>query len=762
VLAAPPAGEGFPAGSYTPFGYLDNPHHTWDLHQSGVLRSVPPVGFALYFPAGPGGYFDFRHNFIYQVTLRLGFRLNGRVLYNEADFENAGVQISSSYHSKNILAFHFSVSDSSVEAVFFQNGEDGLASLVTVHNSGSEELEAGLSAVQTVQFGPPDWWGRDGIAGACEKESNLVVLRSFAAGPVFALSADIRALRLWVAPGNPNVRELIEGRAEAAQSATSYYPDPLLGGLICSLKVPAQAAKQCGFYLARGVDLRKAVAETARGQTEARAVLSEKRAEDDRFWSHAPRLEGDFPSHWKNAWVYDFETLRTMVRRPIGVYRHPWDAMQIQAPRNVLAETSIDMWTLSYADSEAAKAVLLGQFEDAIEPNVPCMREDGAMNMVATDGSECGTALQWCYPFFCIHSVYLRTLDRQWVHRLYPSLTAYLEWTLKNRRDRDGFIVAKCSWETGMDASKRFLINQPTGGEQIDFVRIAELQAAMSQAAQIMQEYAVILGQNEDAARWQSLAALYARKSQALWFGDWFYDLDARTGKPIMIPAHREITQAGPVMCGVATPDQVRTMIPKMREYEANQKYWLEWPSQVLPYVESMWFAGEREFLSRVLDKIVERVYSSMDRRAAEPEKKLGWPGVSCEMWGLTGARGGECYGWGATLPAHIIRSFFGFREAESSRKRTFLLGPNIPDRLAGAAKTFVLRNLQYRGQTFDFCLQFETASRLTVTIGPVPWSTSHPITVTDGNRKPVAVTNTSGGASFRATNHFPYLVEWS
>jgi hypothetical protein len=127
---APPASEGFPAGSYTPFGYLDNPHHTWDLHQSGVLRSVPPVGFGIYFPAGPGGYFDFRHNSIYQVTLRLGFRLNGRVLYNEADFANAGVQISSSYHSKNIVAFHFAISDSSVEAAFFQNSEDVLASLV--------------------------------------------------------------------------------------------------------------------------------------------------------------------------------------------------------------------------------------------------------------------------------------------------------------------------------------------------------------------------------------------------------------------------------------------------------------------------------------------------------------------------------------------------------------------------------------------------------------------------------------------------------
>ena len=53
-----PGAEGeFPRGSYTPYGYLDNPYHCWALHQSGVLRSVPPIGFAWYYPAAPGGYF---------------------------------------------------------------------------------------------------------------------------------------------------------------------------------------------------------------------------------------------------------------------------------------------------------------------------------------------------------------------------------------------------------------------------------------------------------------------------------------------------------------------------------------------------------------------------------------------------------------------------------------------------------------------------------------------------------------------------------
>src|ERR1035438_127367 len=46
------AKAGFPPSDYTPFGYLDNPWHTWDMHRSGVFRSLPGIGFGLYFPAG--------------------------------------------------------------------------------------------------------------------------------------------------------------------------------------------------------------------------------------------------------------------------------------------------------------------------------------------------------------------------------------------------------------------------------------------------------------------------------------------------------------------------------------------------------------------------------------------------------------------------------------------------------------------------------------------------------------------------------------
>src|SRR5215813_11625440 len=74
----PSGSESFPLSDYTPFGYLDNPFHSWNLHRSGVIRSSPGVGFGFFYPAGPGGYFDFAKNGVYEAHLRLGFLINGK------------------------------------------------------------------------------------------------------------------------------------------------------------------------------------------------------------------------------------------------------------------------------------------------------------------------------------------------------------------------------------------------------------------------------------------------------------------------------------------------------------------------------------------------------------------------------------------------------------------------------------------------------------------------------------------------------------
>ncbi len=713
---APMATGHVPQERYTPYGYLNNPYHTWNLHRSGVIRSVEAIGFGFYFPAGPGGYFDYAHEAKYQGLLRLGFAINGHSYFDAGDFPPG--LLYASHHSHLLFTYRFAAQGCKVAATFYQVGEDTLAADVEVHNTGGVAARVTLLAAHEYHLGAARWWGRDGIAGRYETASDAAMTRGFAAGTAFRLRLSEASTRHAIGTAAEAPRRLLGGQG-GDDGAVSYYPAPLYAGLACELEVTAGGTRTASAWLTRATDARGAAAAQRQARAQAGAERTRKQQEDNAFWARAPRLEGDWPEHWRRGWVYDFETLRMMVRRPSGDYRHLWDAMQIQAPRNVLAETSIDMWALSYADPEAAAAVMLGQFLDALDANVPCMREDGEMNMVAADGDACGTSIGWCYPIFCLQSVARRMGNSAWIGQLAPQVARFVRWTLAHRTDSAGYVVGKCSWETGMDASSRFQIQQPTGAELIDFIRIVELQAAMAHAAGALAEWSAQLRDAGGEAQWRALERRYAAKTQSLWNGrDWFQDFDTRRGATIVPPPpehgqlRREVGQAAPIFLGVATAAQARAMLPLLREYRAHPGYYLEWASLVLPYLESLWTAGERRLAGEVAADIAARIYSSTDRRAPGTQG-LGWPGVSCEMWDLNGAVGGEGYGWGATLVAHLIRSVAGFRETSDPLRLE--LSPAIPERLAQPGKRYTIANLRYRGDALRLSHSVRADGRIDV-----------------------------------------------
>ena len=402
-----------------------------------------------------------------------------------------------------------------------------MASELRLINWGAESRAVKVLALHTYQLGESKWWGGDGIGGDYAGDSSCLWTRSFAAGTVFAVTSNQRNQGHYFSHRDEDRRTWLETIPNSGNKV-SYGSDPLHAGLGFDLRLEPREENRMTLLMARGPNLSAALKHARASLDHAAEVTRRKIAEDDRFWKAAPKLDGDWPAHWRHGWVYDFETLRTMVRRPIGLYRHKWDAMQIQVPRNVLAETSIDMWALSYADPSTAKEVFVGQFLDAIDDNVPCMREDGVMNMVAADGSECGTSISWCFPFFCAESIFNRTWDREWLLQLYPRMAALLRWTLKNRVDSEGYLVGKCSWETGMDTSKRFQIQQPTGGEVVEFLRLVELQAAASHAGATLAHFAGALSKSEDKPQWLRIQKDYADKTQRLWKKDWFHDFDSR------------------------------------------------------------------------------------------------------------------------------------------------------------------------------------------------------------------------------------------
>lgn len=749
---------GSPAANFTPFGYLDNPYHCWNLHRSGIFRSLPGIGFGVYFPAGPGGYFDERKNGIYHALLRVGFLVGSRRLWKPEDFRED--ELIASHHSKNVLTYRVQVARLNANCSFFQVGEDVLAASIHFEKFYADTAGLRLIAAHEYQLGNAKWWGSDGVTGAYDAHADAWLTRSFAAGPVFALAADTASHLHSVM----NATEWTEGSASPGTSireTVNYETAPLRVALTYEIS-PQIASRGLTIYMARGANHAAALSHLNRAKASSVATLESKLEQDAKFCAQAPRLSGDWAAHWKNGWVYDFETLRMIVRRPIGIYAHPWDAMQIQAPRNVLAETSIDMWALSYADPETAKAVFLGQFLDALAPNVPCAREDGTMNMVAADGSECGTSISWCYPFHCARSIYERTVDRQWLASLYPKLVELLHWTLENRSDKDGFIVAKCSWESGMDASRRFLLNEPTGAELTEFVRLVELQAATAQAAAVLAEFANVLGKRGAVVRWVRLRETYAAKTQQLWNGrDWFNDFDTRTMSAIASAA-RDVGQVGPIFCGAATPEQTASMIPTLRAFyeasrdgKAGEEDPLFWSSLMLAYLESLWSAREFELLAEVVHTIADRVYTSMDRRAvaqSDNNQRLGWPGISCEQWGAQGAKGGEGYGWGAVMPAHIIRNILGVRETSDPNQLS--LSPNLPRALMTPGRRYGLENLSLCARRFSVRFAISGDETIAVT-GQWPAGEITVEDADDGSR----MVSARGGFSFSARNHHLYRL---
>lgn len=767
----PQVRSGFPVSDYTPYGYLDNPFHCWNLHRSGLLRSSPGIGFGFYFPAGPGGYFDFARNGVYEAHLRLGFVVNGRKFWSPDDFR-AG-QLTSPYHSKNLQTFAFSEGNLRVESTFLQVGEDTLAAKLAVQGTRPESIR--VVAALDCKLGGAAWWGRDGLVGSYDAKTDCVWVRSFAAGKIFVLRSDLSSEAHFRGQDEAELLSWLASPSEV-DSGPSYHPKPLCTALLFSLAVRPGTDVEHTIVLSRGDNLAIAQDESRRALGEVQNEWTRKHTEDAVFWSAAPRLEGDWPRHWMHGWVYDFETLRMMVRRPIGIYKHPWDPMQIQAPRTVLAESSIDMWALSYADPAAAKGVIYGLFANAPSDGVPCSREDGEMNMVAADGAECGTSISWCYPFFCAASIWARDPDKQWLAKLYPGMARLLRWTLRNRTDAHGFVIGKCSWETGMDTATRFLIQQPTGAELIEFLRIVELQAATSQAAGILLQFADELGDKESREDWRKIQQEYAAKTQTLWKDDWFYDFDTRNGQ-LVTSLGRDVGQVAPVFCGIATDEQRKKMRPALHKFFSDSmsgqpsstgtEDWrdeLHWSSLVLPYVESLWSAGELELLSEVVHAIADRVYTSMDRRSvanpsseskAQPAPKLGWPGISCEVWGAQGAYGGEGYGWGAVLPAHIIRNLIGFRDPQTGRELP--LSPNLPDSFMGSGKTYSVKKLGCLGSSLDLTILALNSRQIRV---EGKWSEPlGTISVKDMRGDSVPLQASGSVWQFEGNNHQQYLI---
>jgi hypothetical protein len=460
---------------------------------------------------------------------------------------------------------------------------------------------------------------------------------------------------------------------------------------------------------------------SARSLSDLDVTLARLEQQDARFNATRPTLAGDWPAHWPEGLHHDFETTRMLVQDPGGIFTDVWPSWMVAWPRVVLAEGTLDMLRLAYADAELAKRAVLSLFRDAPVPNVPCVFQGGEFNMVAADGSRCGTSPAWCLPFLNLELLYLRTLDRPWLAGLYPGLTRYLEWWLEHRTDADGWLVYKCTWESGEDGNPRL---DPTGSGDADIshlVRPIELQATFAHAANVMSFFASELG--EPAERWRTLEADYRDRARRLFDPDQGRFRDQLIASTAFVEPCPETPYWDVDACRESpqslTPLLIGLAIDRSEVERHTRPPWSLWPSWTWSIVESAAAAGYVDIVGSLAFQTIDRVYRVTTRRDLGTLQRP-MPGCAPEFWPEDWRTygGSDAYGWGATTANLLIRHLFGFRESRRTDACAFDLLPALPSALMRRGARYGIRNLSYRGRLFDAWYTVESESTLRAEVG--------------------------------------------
>ncbi len=706
-----------PHDDFTPHGYLDNPYHSWKLNPSGVLRSLPPLGMGWHVP-NLGSYV--RNQFHYTAHLMLGLKIHGSVLVTPDDFRRQKCVINSQLHTKSRFEYTCIVPKYglTLTARYFLVQEHALGCILTLATTSTAPLPVTCYLIHQHTHNPHTsrLW-EHGLYALQDRAHGSSMLGLASEGDVFihgVREADNAALTIGAmgyAVSLEDIARWASGKKVAWPRVTQSREETgwqvRTVALPCDLTLESNKVHFLNVVLARGVSQDQAWRNWEDSIEEIALAEAQHHADDEAFWERAPQLTGDWPENWRRSWVYDLETLRMTIRPSAGIIPHPWDGMQIQAPRTVLAEAAMDALFLSYADPELAAEVILGHFESSLRPNLPCMREDGSYNMVADDGQICGTAPEWGFPLWCCDKIFARTGDLRWLNRVYPGAAAYLRWWLEYRRDTEGWLVYACSWESGQDVSSRFGPQQ-TGGTIIQHVRPVDLQASMAQGAEILNRWANFLASAvkeekledpaladyaADAVFWQSIANEFTVKTRLMWQDGWFRDYDSVTGE---WSTQQDAMHLAPVFCGVSGWGQVEQLRPFLAQPPSHSHGWapLSWPPVVMTLVGAASAAHMPLDAAELAYRFIDASYRSTDGR--ELDEHGGLPGVTREYrqtvtagkWGAIDYvnAGIEGYGWGALSIHLIMRYLLGLREEVADK---ITIAPALPQALRRVGSTY-------------------------------------------------------------------------
>jgi hypothetical protein len=365
---------------------------------------------------------------------------------------------------------------------------------------------------------------------------------------------------------------------------------------------------------------------------------------------------------------------------------------------------------------------VLSLFRDAPTPNVPCVFEGGQYNMLAADGSRCGTSPAWCLPFLQLEHLYLRTLDRAWLEELFPYAAAFVRWWLAERTDSQAWAVYRCTWESGEDGNPRL---DPTGsGDAViaDRVRPVELQAALAHAARVMAFFAAELGR--ETREWRAIEEVFRARTRQLFdpaagrYRDWLV-AEARFQEPCStspywgVDACRWSPQA-------LTPLLLGETLAAEEIWAHATPPWTCWPSWTTTLVESAAADSDRHIgrISALARQLIEHVYTITTRREVDALLRP-LPGSAPEFWPADWSTydGNDAYGWGATSATLLLRHLVGLKESRQTDGWVLELTPALPDEWRRADARLTVGNLSYRDLRFDLSYEADANGSWLTTI---------------------------------------------
>lgn len=682
---------------YTPYGYLQNPYYQCTNNfkdiRGALLRSDDDyAGFGCFFP-------DIKHcNRL--ITLGIGVILEGTPFLSRKDWEK--VEYASGHHTLNLFSFRLPVGKNHLETVYYQSTQNTVKAKVQIPLSLHSLYGLSLYWIVHLKSTEPyrvmlDEGTENGLVYGHFTSPHKPAQTRF---QIHLEGVDKNRLSLFSSELNKLLTE--NGDPSLLSDHELFVAKPFsltrntVSGTLQFFDSVLESDSKSKYWLGLNLD----------------QSYNSKIREDLSFKEKTPRLSGDWSDAVKNGFTYDFETTRMCCYPPMGVFKDVWPSWMLAYPRAVLAEGSMDMNRLGYADPDLAKRAILTLFRDTGDRNVPCVFFTGAPNMVAEDGSICGTSPAWCIPFFQIFLLYLRDLDKEWLKSLYPYLTDYHLWWRENRSDEDGYIVYRCTWEAGEDDSPRLDPNRTGSGIISNYVRPVELQASMALNAHIMKFFCQELSILDEIPFWEGQKTFFRDKLQSLWdpssqrFRDW--DKEKKTF--VQVTGNNDywnadFTRLSPlslavVLFDLCSEDQKAAMKKEIPLYGCEP--FNVWPSWNFLFSEAASALKMYRFLSHFSWQIIERVYEENDNRVLEEGKPL--PGTAREYWPLSKDffKGNDAYGWGAQTATLLIRHILGIKSSQNTQEFVLSLCPNIPDPLMLNGKTFGIDHFPYRGVRFD------------------------------------------------------------